>query len=153
VISLWEVVIKSARPRGDFRVDAVALRRGLLRGGFREVPLTAAHALAVAALPQLHHDPFDRALVAQARVEGAVLLTADRALAAYGAPVLVCDPGGIPSGDGLSQSKQKRQPVRANTLRAWSAASPKRSGLGFVTGRASMVKTFRRIRPTPVAAS
>jgi len=38
-------------------------------------------------LPALHKDPFDRIQVAQARVEGLVLLTADDAVAAYGSPV------------------------------------------------------------------
>ena len=35
-------------------------------------------------LPPLHKDPFDRILVAQARVEGLILLTADKAVAKYG---------------------------------------------------------------------
>ncbi len=51
--------------------------------------VTPEHAAAVERLPPIHRDPFNRLLiaqarVAQARVEGAVLLTADRALAAYG---------------------------------------------------------------------
>jgi len=35
-------------------------------------------------LPYLHKDPFDRILVAQARVEGLLLLTVDKAVAKYG---------------------------------------------------------------------
>lgn len=46
--------------------------------------VTPEHAAAVERLPPIHRDPFNRLLIAQARVEGAVLLTADRALAAYG---------------------------------------------------------------------
>ena len=49
--------------------------------------ITGAHAAAVAALPDLHKDPFDRILVAQAIVEGVTLLTADQAVLAYPGPI------------------------------------------------------------------
>jgi PIN domain nuclease of toxin-antitoxin system len=42
------------------------------------------HFVAVNDLPPLHKDPFDRMLVAQARVDGLLLLTVDKALAKYG---------------------------------------------------------------------
>jgi PIN domain nuclease of toxin-antitoxin system len=49
----------------------------------------ARHADAVAALPFFHHrDPFDRLLIAQARLEGCAVLTSDRAFPAYGVPVV-----------------------------------------------------------------
>ena len=41
------------------------------------------HALAVANLPPLHRDPFDRLLVAQARGAGLTLVTADNDIARY----------------------------------------------------------------------
>ena len=85
--SLWEVVIKSSRGRNDFRIDARLLRRGLLNNGYHELAITGEHALAVASLPPLHHDPFDRMLVAQSVVEGIVLLTSDPLVARYPAPV------------------------------------------------------------------
>lgn len=85
--SIWEVAIKASRQRGDFRVDAATLRGGLLRNGLREVAVTGLHAAAVASLTPLHKDPFDRILIAQARMEGAVLLTADATMARYGDPV------------------------------------------------------------------
>ena len=83
VASLWEVAIKSALGREDFRVDAAVLRRGLIENGYLELPVAGEHAVAVAALPPLHRDPFDRLLVAQALTEPLRLLTADAALAAY----------------------------------------------------------------------
>ena len=49
--------------------------------------MTGAHAVAIASLPPLHRDPFDRMLVAQAMVEGLTLVTADPALAKYPGPV------------------------------------------------------------------
>jgi PIN domain nuclease of toxin-antitoxin system len=85
--SIWEVAIKSALGREDFRTDPRMLRRGLLDNGYVELTVTSEHAAAVAALPPLHKDPFDRLLAAQAGVEGLILLTADGNLAAYGGMV------------------------------------------------------------------
>ena len=45
--------------------------------------MTGAHAVAVALLPPLHKDPFDRILIAQAQVEGVTLLTADEMVGRY----------------------------------------------------------------------
>jgi PIN domain nuclease of toxin-antitoxin system len=56
--------------------------------GFESLPLLAAHAREVAALPWDHRDPFDRMLIAQARVAELRLVTADEAAAAYGDCVL-----------------------------------------------------------------
>ena len=55
---------------------------------FTELPLTLRHAEELSLLPLHHNDPFDRILVAQARVEGATIVTHDRALEAYGVPVI-----------------------------------------------------------------
>lgn len=85
--SIWEVVIKSGLGRKDFKVDAAMLRRGLLDNGYQELPINSAHTLAVGDLPDLHRDPFDRILAAQANVEGIELLTADKHLAAYPGPI------------------------------------------------------------------
>ena len=85
--SIWEVVIKSALGRDDFKVNPALLRRGLLENGYQELPITSAHALAVSQLPDHHRDPFDRILAAQANEEGVELLTADVTLAAYPGPI------------------------------------------------------------------
>ena len=82
--SLWEISIKRSLGRTDFKVDPRRLWRMLLVNGYRELPVTSEHAVAVNDLPPLHKDPFDRILVAQARVEGLTLLTADKAIAKYG---------------------------------------------------------------------
>ena len=82
--SLWEISIKNSLERSDFNVDPRRLWRMLLVNGYRELPVSSEHAVAVNELPPLHKDPFDRILVAQARVEGMTLLTADKAVAGYG---------------------------------------------------------------------
>jgi PIN domain nuclease of toxin-antitoxin system len=85
--SLWEIVIKRGLGRDDFQVDPRLFRRGLLDNGYSELPIGSEHAIAVEALPHLHRDPFDRILVAQATVEGIVLLTTDPLVAQYPGPV------------------------------------------------------------------
>ncbi len=86
--SLWEISIKNRLGRADFRVDPGMLRRGLLDSGYLPLSITDAHAIAVGSLPDLHKDPFDRILVAQAVVEGIHLMTADSLVAAYPGPIL-----------------------------------------------------------------
>jgi PIN domain nuclease of toxin-antitoxin system len=85
--SLWEVAIKSALGREDFQVEPRLLRRGLLDNGYVELPVTSEHAVAIDTLPPHHKDPFDRLLLAQALIEGVVLVTADAQLARYRGPV------------------------------------------------------------------
>jgi PIN domain nuclease of toxin-antitoxin system len=67
---------------------ATTLLEALVADGFVELATTARHALEAARLPPLHRDPFDRMIVAQARVEGLAVITADPRIAAYGTPVL-----------------------------------------------------------------
>jgi PIN domain nuclease of toxin-antitoxin system len=86
-VSLWEIALKQTLGRRDLRVDIRILRRGMLDNGYLELPITGAHAIAMESLPPLHADPFDRMLVAQARAEGAALLTADPLVAQYHEPV------------------------------------------------------------------
>ena len=87
VASLWEIVIKRALGREDFKVDARLLRRGLLDNGYGELLIGSEHVVAIEHLPPLHKDPFDRVLVAQASVEGITLLTADPLIAQYPGPI------------------------------------------------------------------
>lgn len=87
VASLWEIVIKAGLGRDDFQFDARVLRRALLDNGYIELPVTAEHALAVSALPHIHRDPFDRILIAQASVEGTVLVTTDSIIGQYPGPI------------------------------------------------------------------
>ena len=86
-VSLWEVAIKAGLGRDDFRIDVRSLRRALFDNNYAELPMTGAHAAALSALPAIHRDPFDRMLVAQAIVEGLVLVSADPAIARYPGPV------------------------------------------------------------------
>ncbi|WP_421760564.1 type II toxin-antitoxin system VapC family toxin [Devosia sp.] len=87
--SIWEIAIKQSQLRDDFRVDAAEMRAELLDTGYGELPVLGEHAIAVAGLPWIHKDPFDRLLVAQAMVESVDLLTVDRQLGRYPGPIRV----------------------------------------------------------------
>jgi PIN domain nuclease of toxin-antitoxin system len=82
-VNLWEITIKRAQGRPEFQVDPRPLRESLLRDGYTEIVVTSEHAMSVGQLPMIHRDPFDRLLIAQASVEGLVLLTADRKVSQY----------------------------------------------------------------------
>jgi PIN domain nuclease of toxin-antitoxin system len=79
--SIWEAAIKVAS--GKLRVDVKRLVKEISNSGFVELPISAKHAAMVASLPDIHRDPFDRILVAQAMCEPLRLITADSALQTY----------------------------------------------------------------------
>jgi PIN domain nuclease of toxin-antitoxin system len=87
-VSIWEIAIKRRKDRPDFPIDARRLRNLLLQNGFVEIDLTSDHGIIAADLPLHHHDPFDRALIAQARHEGLGLLTSDTTVAGYSDTIL-----------------------------------------------------------------
>lgn len=84
VASLWELAIKAGKGKLALPPE---FREKIEEAGIEILPVTAAHALAVAALPKLHGDPFDRMLVVQAQAEKLTLMTRDEKLAAYGVAV------------------------------------------------------------------
>lgn len=81
----WEIAIK--RAIGKLEVRPALVAELLAGGGATELVVSVAHGTEVERLPMHHRDPFDRLLVAQARVEGAVIVSSDEALRAYDVPV------------------------------------------------------------------
>jgi PIN domain nuclease of toxin-antitoxin system len=87
--SVWEATIKHARGKLPLPDGLTALVATSVRdAGMTRLAIDDRHALAVADLPALHRDPFDRLLIAQALVEGLTLVTADDKVRAYDVPVL-----------------------------------------------------------------
>jgi PIN domain nuclease of toxin-antitoxin system len=84
-VTVWELEIKRSLGRLKSPSSIVEI---VDESGFERLAVTFAHASEAAQLPLHHRDPFDRMLVAQARVEGLTLATADGALVAYDVPVL-----------------------------------------------------------------
>lgn len=83
--SLWEIGLKCAK--GKLRVPA-GLAGALRADGISDLPIHVRHAERALALPPHHGDPFDRMLVAQALEENLTLVSRDRWIPAYGAPLL-----------------------------------------------------------------
>ena len=81
----WELAMKMAK--GRLRM-AEPLRATIIADRFTELPLTLRHTEELERLPVHHGDPHDRLLIAQARVEGATIVTHDRAFEAYGTPII-----------------------------------------------------------------
>ena len=86
--SIWEISIKLTRPREDLEIDVRQWRSGLLDNGYQELTINSLHAMSVRDLPDIHKDPFDRLLLAQAMREDLTLVTADEILASYPGPIL-----------------------------------------------------------------
>ena len=86
-VSICEIAIKRSLNKPGFRTDPDLLRRELLDVGYEDLSVTSSHAVALAGLPWIHKDPFDRLLIAQATVEDITLLTADPTILRYPGPI------------------------------------------------------------------
>ena len=87
--SAWEIAIKWAIGRLALpEHPETYVPDRMARSAVTALPITHAHALATAALPLHHNDPFDRLLLAQAITDGLSLVTADPLMRAYDAEVI-----------------------------------------------------------------
>lgn len=81
-VTVLELTIKAMKGRIVIPDGAESL---VQQQGLRPLPLQPRHAVAIRQFPELDgRDPFDRALLAQAKADGLVLITADRRLLALG---------------------------------------------------------------------
>jgi PIN domain nuclease of toxin-antitoxin system len=84
-VSAWEIAIKKAVGRLDAPND---LADALRANEFDTLAISVAHALEAGALPAHHSDPFDRMLIAQARIERLMLVTVDTRFSDYDVELL-----------------------------------------------------------------
>jgi PIN domain nuclease of toxin-antitoxin system len=84
--SAWEIAIKMSL--GKLRVQKADLEAEIAANGFLELPIKTRHALEAGRLAPVHEDPFDRMLVAQARVEDLAVVSANPLFEGYGVSVL-----------------------------------------------------------------
>lgn len=84
IASLWECAIKSSIGKLDVPDDFYRT----VAGDYEILGIDVSHVEASANLPLHHRDPFDRMLVAQARLGGLTLVTRDRDIARYDVPVV-----------------------------------------------------------------
>jgi PIN domain nuclease of toxin-antitoxin system len=85
-VTAWELGIKQSLGELTLRQSVSEMVR---THHMMELPVSIQHGEAVQHLPLYHHDPFDRMLIAQARVEGMILVTSDRHLIHYSVPILL----------------------------------------------------------------
>jgi PIN domain nuclease of toxin-antitoxin system len=84
VVSVWEIVIKHQSGKLRFQESlSQILDQILYRSPWTTLPVMPEHSLALAGLPTLHTDPFDRLLIAQAEHEHLTIVTADEQIAKY----------------------------------------------------------------------
>jgi PIN domain nuclease of toxin-antitoxin system len=87
----WEIVIKVTRGKLTLaRTVSETLNLAFAKFGMQLLPITHAHSLTLGELPSVHNDPFDRMLVAQAKNEGMILVTADAILEKYPVEIMWC---------------------------------------------------------------
>ena len=83
VISYWEVMLKIMKGHLDVGDPQVWWREAQEQLSATPLLLRPQHVAAVQGLPPVHKDPFDRMLIAQATVEGLVLVSSDAAVRKY----------------------------------------------------------------------
>ncbi len=82
--SVWELSIKIIIGKLKLKKDLNKfIAENIARYGYIPIPVTILHALAIAKLPEIHKDPFDRMLVAQASVEKMKIITSDGYIGKY----------------------------------------------------------------------
>ena len=86
VASLWEIAIKRAAGKLDAPEN---LPQVVKQMSIAMLPISADHAWAVGELPPIHGDPFDRLMIAQAKLEGMTFVTHDKRLVDYGGAIWV----------------------------------------------------------------
>lgn len=88
VANLWELVLKSSKP-GSLVADPLPWwEKYVVHSGIGVLSIRTRHIISLAGLPDVHKDPFDRILVAQALAEGFTLASRDALLARYGVPLV-----------------------------------------------------------------
>lgn len=85
--SIWEATIKVRLGKLDVKIDDLV--KAISSSGFLELSITTEHAAAIDRLSDLHRDPFDRILLAQAITEPLTFLTADELLKDYSKLVII----------------------------------------------------------------
>ena len=84
-VTIWELRIKQALGKLELPEDFQSV---LEHEPFEALDITAAHAWETGNLPDYHRDPFDRLLIAQAKVEGLTLVTRDAQFRPYRVPLV-----------------------------------------------------------------
>jgi PIN domain nuclease of toxin-antitoxin system len=85
----WEIVIKCAKGRLELPEspgEYIAKRMAIYR--IQPLPILLSHTLRIYDLPDIHHDPFDRLLIAQSQMEDIPILTSDAVISSYDVKII-----------------------------------------------------------------
>ncbi|MBW3624962.1 MAG: type II toxin-antitoxin system VapC family toxin [Armatimonadetes bacterium] len=88
VVSVWEILIKHQMGKLELNAPLATLIAQQQANGIQILPISLVHVLEVGNLPPFHKDPFDRLLIAQANIEGLVVLSIDSVFARYSVNVM-----------------------------------------------------------------
>jgi PIN domain nuclease of toxin-antitoxin system len=88
VVSYWELMLKKGRPNAPVLHPGDWWAQYVTQASVEVLPIRVAHVDRLEGLAEIHRDPFDRMLVAQALAEDCTLISRDEMLARYGIPVL-----------------------------------------------------------------
>lgn len=80
-VNIWEVAIKYQK--GGNVLEPNFFYHALLERRYQELIINTHHALMTKELPNIHKDHFDRILIAQAKIEGFILMTDDEKIVQY----------------------------------------------------------------------
>jgi PIN domain nuclease of toxin-antitoxin system len=86
VVSAWEISIKlKTNPRFKLKTS---IKKALEISGYEVLDISLEHVFCVHKLPMHHKDPFDRMLIAQAKMEKCILITDDSKIKRYNVSTL-----------------------------------------------------------------
>src|SRR5690606_23241889 len=88
IASVWEMAIKVSIGKLKFENGFKNFLELIEENGFQILPISTEHALSLATLEFIHRDPFDRLLIAQAKVENLTIITSDENIKQYSVSVL-----------------------------------------------------------------
>ncbi|MDD2500327.1 MAG: type II toxin-antitoxin system VapC family toxin [Geobacter sp.] len=87
--SAWEIVIKSSLGKLELpHSPEKFIEEQMQLCGVESLPISIRHALAIAHLPDIHKDPFDRMLIAQAIAENIPIITPDKKIHLYDVQII-----------------------------------------------------------------
>lgn len=89
VVVYWEVMLKSMKGKLDVGDPRAWWFDALDQLAATPLPIRPQHIAALHSLPDIHKDPFDRMVIAQATAEGLTLVTDDAQMARYASPTLI----------------------------------------------------------------
>ena len=83
IASLWEIAIKQGLKKIGISASIREIERNANKAGIFVLDIRASHLDAMKKLPNIHNDPFDRLIIAQALEENLTLITKDSIIPKY----------------------------------------------------------------------